>query len=85
MPSSEASVSVSHAYPPQAHQIAASTSIPWPSPSQVGFSDISPVTWVNANTNTRSKKSSSGVTRGSFASSRSASVTSGVVVVASIG
>jgi hypothetical protein len=35
--------------------------MPWPSPSHVGLSDINPVTWVNANTNTRSKNSSSGI------------------------
>ena len=36
--------------------------MPWPSPVQVGWSDISCVHWVIASTKTRSKKSSSGVT-----------------------
>ena len=36
--------------------------MPWPSPAQVGLSDISCVHWVIASTKTRSKNSSSGVT-----------------------
>ena len=37
--------------------------MPWPSPAQVGLSAISWVHWVIASTKTRSKKSSSGLTR----------------------
>ena len=37
--------------------------MPWAIPSQVGLSTISVVHWVSASTKTRSKKSSSGVTR----------------------
>src|SRR6187397_2998030 len=40
-----------------------STSRPWASPLQVGWCAISEVHWVIARTKTRSKKSSSGVTR----------------------
>src|ERR1700710_3016471 len=39
------------------------TSSPWAMPDQVGWCDISAVHWVIAKTKTRSKKSSSGVTR----------------------
>src|ERR671915_1141185 len=47
----------------------------WASPSQVGTSAISAVHWVSASTKTRSKKSSSGLTR---SSERNTAVTRGV-------
>src|SRR3954447_2222088 len=62
-PSSGLSVFVSHAYAAHAHQSAASTTRPRTSPPQVGSFESRLVTWVIANTKTRSKKSSSGVTR----------------------
>ena len=76
---------VSQANPPQVHQTAASTSIPWPRPSAVGLSAIRPVTWVKAKTKTRSKNSSSGVTLCSYESSRSGSGSSGVVIASITG
>ena len=48
-------------------------SIPFPTPAQVGSSDMKPVTWVSAKTKTRSKKSSSVVTGCSASSSPSTS------------
>jgi hypothetical protein len=48
-----------------AHQSAASTSIPRKTPPAVASADIRLVTCVKAKTKTRSKNSSSGVTRGS--------------------
>src|SRR4051794_17470999 len=54
---------VSHANDAHGHQSAPRISSPWPSPLQVGSSESTVVTCVNAKTNTRSKKSSSGVTR----------------------
>ena len=55
-------VFISQAYAVQGHQSAASTSTPRPIPANVGSSVSSVVTCVNAKTNTRSKKSSRGVT-----------------------
>src|SRR5262249_42753706 len=54
---------VSHAYAAQAHQSVASSRRAWSSPLQVGLCDSTVVTCVNPKTKTRSKKSSSGVTR----------------------
>jgi hypothetical protein len=63
MPPSSTSIAlVSHAYVVHAHQSAESTSIPRRTPPQVGSCARKLVTCVIANTNTRSKKSSSGVT-----------------------
>src|SRR5262245_22849239 len=62
-PSSGFRVFVSHAYAAHAHQSAASTTRPRSSPPQVGSRESSAVTCVIAKTKTRSKKSSSGVTR----------------------
>ena len=62
-PSSGSTTLVSQAYPAQVHQSRTKTNSPCPSPSQVGLSTISAVHWVSARTKTRSKKSSSGITR----------------------
>ena len=62
-PSSGSSTLVSQAYPTHAHQRTPRTSRPLASPAQVGSSAISAVHCVIARTKTRSKKSSSGVTR----------------------
>ena len=62
-PSSGSTTLVSQAYPTHAHQRTPSTSTPWARPSQVGLSAMSAVHWVSARTKTRSKKSSSGITR----------------------
>ena len=61
-PSSEPAEFESHAYEAQAHQSAARIARPSKTPSHVGCALMKPVTWVIANTNTRSKNSSSGVT-----------------------
>src|SRR5436190_13379312 len=61
-PSSTFSVLVSQAYPVQAHQTAARESAPRITPCQLGSCVRRAVTCVIANTNTRSKNSSSGVT-----------------------
>src|SRR4029450_3776130 len=61
-PSSGSTVFVNQAYAVQGHQSAATTSTPRPSPAKVGSSESSVATCVNANTKTRSKKSSRGVT-----------------------
>ena len=53
---------VSQAYAVHGHQSAPSTRTPWPIPANVGSCVSSVVTCVNANTKTRSKKSSRGVT-----------------------
>ena len=53
---------VSHAYATQAHHTVASTTSPRTAPSALGSAASKPVTWVIANTNTKSKKSSSDVT-----------------------
>src|SRR6266540_2033263 len=50
---------------PMVHPTAPSTSSARPTPGQVGSDESMLVTWVIANTKTRSKKSSSGVTRSS--------------------
>src|ERR1700756_1058257 len=63
-------VFVSQAYPPQPHHRTQITSSPRPNPAQVGCSSHSVVTCVNANTNTRSKKSSSVETRCSLSTRR---------------
>jgi hypothetical protein len=63
VPSSASSVFVSHEYAAHPNQTIASTSIPRASPRHVGSAASMVVTCVIANTNTRSKKSSSGVTR----------------------
>ncbi len=63
MPSSGSSAFVSQAKPTHAHQIAARTRSPCPRPRHVRSSAMRCVTWVIAKTTTRSKKSSSGVTR----------------------
>ena len=65
IPSSGLSVFVSHAYAAQAHQMAARTRIPRSRPPQVGSAEIIVVTCVSPKTKTRSKKSSSGLTRSS--------------------
>ncbi len=57
--------------------------MPCPRPSQVGFSDISAVTWVRAKTKTRSKKSSSGATRLSAPSVSTGAVSATVIECAS--
>src|SRR5262245_27735546 len=62
-PSSGSTVFVSQAYAPHAHQSAASTSTPRPIPANVGSAVSNVATCVKANTKTRSKKSSRGVTR----------------------
>src|SRR5262245_724391 len=61
-PSSGSTTLVSHAYATHDHQSTPRTSNPFARPAQVGSLDISDVHWVSANTKTRSKKSSSGVT-----------------------
>src|SRR6185436_1681957 len=73
-PSSGSITLVSHEYPVQAHQSMPRTSRPWAIPDQVGWWAISAVHWVIARTKTRSKKSSSGVTR---SPSRSVALRSG--------
>jgi hypothetical protein len=65
-PSSGSTMFVSQAYADHAHQRAASTRTPRPSPANVGSLASSVATCVNANTKTRSKKSSRGVTRCSW-------------------
>ncbi len=72
-PSSGSISFVSQAYAPHVHQSAARMSIPFPTPAQVGSSDMKPVTCVSAKTKTRSKNSSSGVTGCSSSSSPSTS------------
>ena len=62
-PSSGSTTLVSHAYPVHDHHSMPSTSIPLSIPSHVGVRAISVVHCVSARTNTRSKNSSSGVTR----------------------
>ena len=52
----------SQAYPVQAHQSSEMISTPRSRPCQLSSSAMYAVTWVSANTNTRSKKSSSGLT-----------------------
>ena len=64
-PSSGSTTLVSHAYPTQAHHSTPRIRTPWKRPSHVGFSAISAVHCVSARTKTRSKNSSSGVTRSS--------------------
>ena len=61
--SSASMVFVSHAYAAHDHQSAPSRSSARQSPCQVGSSARNVVTSVNPNTNTKSKNSSSGVTR----------------------
>ena len=82
-PSSEAAVFWSQAYASQANQSTARIASPSTSRVQVASADTNPVTWVIANTNTRSKKSSSGVTRCSppTGASSAASARGGAVVV----
>ena len=65
IPSSGSTTLVSQAYPTHDHHITPSTSRPRARPSHVGSAAISAVHWVSTSTNTRSKKSSSGVTRSS--------------------
>jgi hypothetical protein len=57
-----------HTYADHAHHISASTSIERASAVHVRSADRSVVTWVTANTNTRSHSSSTGVVRRSAAS-----------------
>jgi hypothetical protein len=63
--SSGSIVLVSHPYAAHAHQTAARIRIPSPRPAQSPWCATVAVTWVNERTKTRSKKSSSGVTRSS--------------------
>ena len=65
IPSSGLSVFVSQAYAAQAHQMAPRTRIPRSRPPQVGSAESIVVTCVSPKTKTRSKKSSSGLTRSS--------------------
>ena len=65
-PSSGSMVFVSQAYAVHGHQSAARTSTPRPIPANVGSFASNVATCVNAKTNTRSKKSSRGVTRCSW-------------------
>ena len=62
-PSSASVVVPIHTYATHAHHSTVSTAMPRSSPSQVGSAAINAVTWVSANTKTRSKNSSSAVTR----------------------
>ena len=62
-PSSGSRVLVSQAYADQAHHSAPSSSTPRRRPPHVGLRERNVVTCVMAKTTTRSKKSSSGVTR----------------------
>ena len=64
--SSVSSVSVSHEYAAQAHHTTARIISARSRPSQLGSSAMNAVTCVMANTNTRSKNSSSGVTASSW-------------------
>src|SRR3712207_4676995 len=61
--SSAGTALVSHEYPPHAHPNTASSAAPCSIPAHVRGSARKPVTWVRAKTKTRSKNSSSGVTR----------------------
>ncbi|HTA12825.1 MAG TPA: hypothetical protein VK765_05325 [Solirubrobacteraceae bacterium] len=62
-PSSGSTTLVSHAYPPHDHHSMPSTRSALSIPVQVGVRTSSVVHCVSASTNTRSKNSSSGVTR----------------------
>ncbi len=62
-PSSGSTTLVSQAYPTHDHHSTARTARPWARPRQVGLAAMSAVHWVMASTKTRSKNSSSGVTR----------------------
>ena len=70
-PSSGSRMFVSHAYADHAHQSTPSRKTPRRSPPHVGSRERKPLTWVIAKTNTRSKNSSSGVTRCSRSACRS--------------
>ena len=78
-PSSVCAVLPSHAYADHANHSTARIARPSTSRDQEGCAATNPVTWVIANTNTRSKNSSSGVTRCSAASGVS-SMASGIRV-----
>ncbi len=56
---------VSHEYPTHAHHTTASSAMPRTTPAHVRFVVRKRVIWVMANTNTRSKNSSKGVTSAS--------------------
>jgi hypothetical protein len=60
---SSCSAFAAHTYADHAHQTRASTSIPRPKPGHDKSRERSVVTWVKANTNTRSHNSSTGVVR----------------------
>ena len=79
-PSSGSITLVSHAYPPHDHQSIESASRPGRDPPRSEFDAISAVHCVSARTKTRSKNSSSGVTRSSSRREQRSSAACGTIL-----